>query len=140
MLDTQLVGTPVVEVAGDGKTAQGMWVILGAWAKTNDLWGVPVARWGWLKIGADFVKEDGQWKIWHLVKGGLFVTEYNESWVDKSLKLPPRPARWDGHGGGQPDRPSSTQFGPYSITRENKLLPRPPEPYHTFDDVEPYSY
>jgi len=115
--------------------------MLDAWAKTYDLFGPPEARWAWSKIAADFVKEDGAWRIWHYLKNPLWMTDYDESWVDKSLKTPPPPpqALFDLHG-AQPDRPSSPQYSPYRITREPTLFPAPPEPYETFDDAEPYSY
>jgi hypothetical protein len=141
MLNTQLVGTPMIEVAGDGKTAQGIWIILDAWARTEDRVGAPEARWAWSKIAADFVKEDGEWRIWHFVKNPLFMCAYHESWVDRILKVPPLAPQklWEMHG-AMPDKPSSAQYRPYSLTREPALFPPPPEAYETFDDVEPYSY
>lgn len=141
-LSTQLIGTLMIEVAGDAETARAMWIMFDAWATTMEgAWGAPEARWAWSKCAADFVKKDGQWRFWHYVKNPLFMTEYTQSWVDRSLKAPRMPAQmhWDMHG-AQPDRPSSKQYSPYSITRAPSLFPPPPEPYETFDDVEPYSY
>ncbi|MBN1627442.1 MAG: nuclear transport factor 2 family protein [Deltaproteobacteria bacterium] len=61
--------TPVIEVAGDGNTAKGIWYSIGlsvngevsANGQTNVRTG-----WMWEKYAVDFVKEDGKWKIWHL--------------------------------------------------------------------------
>jgi len=59
--------TPIIEVAGDGKTAKGTWYSpgIGLSAHIN---GTNVSYGGtffWEKYGADFVKENGEWKIWH---------------------------------------------------------------------------
>jgi hypothetical protein len=60
--------TPIIEIAGDGKTAKGIWYSpgLGLSARIN---GTNVSYGGtffWEKYGADFIKENGVWKIWHL--------------------------------------------------------------------------
>jgi hypothetical protein len=141
-LDTQLTGTPMIEVAGDLETARAMWIMLSAWTTTMEgTWGAPEARWAWNKAAADFVKEDGEWRFWHYVRNPIFMTEYTQSWVDRSLKAPrmPQQMHFDMHG-AQPDRLPSKQYSPYSITRAPSLFPPPPEPYETFADVEPYSY
>jgi hypothetical protein len=62
--------TPVIEVAGDGKTAKGIWYSIGlsvngqvsADGQTSISTG-----WMWEKYAVDFVNEDGKWKIWHLL-------------------------------------------------------------------------
>jgi hypothetical protein len=59
--------TPIIEVAGDGKTAKGTWYSpgMGLSAHIN---GTNVTYGGtffWEKYGADFMKENGEWKIWH---------------------------------------------------------------------------
>ncbi len=56
--------SPLIEVAGDGQTAKGLWSCLGA---HNEVGGAgPVANWTWGYFAADFVKEGDGWKIWHL--------------------------------------------------------------------------
>jgi hypothetical protein len=59
--------TAVIEIAGDGKTAKGIWYSpgIGLSAHIN---GTDVSYGGtffWEKYGADFIKENGIWKIWH---------------------------------------------------------------------------
>lgn len=59
--------TPIIEIAGDGQTAKGIWYSpgIGLSAQIN---GTSVNTGGtffWEKYGADFVKEDGEWKMWH---------------------------------------------------------------------------
>jgi len=55
----------VVEIAADRQTAKGVWYTPGLGGKIpND--GKPNAGWMWEKYGVDFVREDGQWKVWHM--------------------------------------------------------------------------
>ncbi len=58
--------TPLLKLAGDGGTAKGLWYSIGCEAQGRKD-GTADAMWVNYKIGADFVKEDGKWKIWHLV-------------------------------------------------------------------------
>jgi hypothetical protein len=61
------VSTPCVVLAGDGKTAKGVWYSLGVEAKGSPD-GTCKAMWYPERVCADFVKEDsGEWKIWHLL-------------------------------------------------------------------------
>jgi SnoaL-like domain len=62
--------TPVIEVAGDGKTAKGLWYSIGIGVRANvktDGTYTKSTSWMWEKYAVDFIKEDGKWKIWHLV-------------------------------------------------------------------------
>jgi hypothetical protein len=62
--------TPVIEVAGDGKTAKGLWYSVGQSVRgttTADGKTSVSTGWMWEKYGCDFIKEDGKWKIWHLI-------------------------------------------------------------------------
>ena len=53
--------TGIIEVAEDGKTAKAFWYSPGMIAETGQN-----ANTIWEAYGADFVKEDGEWKMWHL--------------------------------------------------------------------------
>ena len=123
--------TPVIEVAGDGKTARGVWISPGH--ETNSHSGKPQAFWAWLKYGADFVKEDGKWKFWHLRVFGIFFTPYEKSWVHVSnaegeLILPDEL---------KPDK-KTTYWTNYSPEGKAVLAPAPPEPYETWDESMSY--
>jgi hypothetical protein len=183
--ESNLLGTPVIEVAGDGKTAKGVWTSLMTVGKTHENDPKMSALWIWWKIGADFVKEDGQWKIWHYVKNPVYATNYGTSWVDSAVARatgggfgPPGGVPDDeGEGGGKPgsapgddvapdkqampaqggasldnrgrvapshgttaDRPTSELYWSYGIAKEARLIPKPPEPFETFDEGEAYVY
>ena len=176
--ESNLLGTPVIEIAGDGKTAKGVWTSLMTVGKTHENDAKMSALWIWWKIGADFVKEDGRWKIWHYVKNPVYATNYSDSWVDAAVARAPGAGfgPGPGAGGGDPreagdasaagkqampasggttlnskgsvtpshgttaDRPTSKLYWSYGITKEARLIPKPPEPYETFDEKDAYVY
>ena len=119
--------TPVIEVAGDGKTARGVWISPGQ--ETPTFGGQPKAHWAWLKYGADFVKEGGEWKFWHLQVYGLFFTPYEKSWVEQSIVEEPIELPEE----MKPDR-KTTYWTSYTPTIKQELIPAPPQPYETWDD------
>jgi hypothetical protein len=58
--------TPVLELAGDGETAKGLWYIMGGEVDFYSGTG-PAANNLWGRVGIDFIKEYGSWKLWHVV-------------------------------------------------------------------------
>lgn len=58
--------TGLVELAEDGKTAKGLWYSIGneAMAQSD---GTSKVIWMLGKVAVDFIREDGGWKIWHLI-------------------------------------------------------------------------
>lgn len=126
------VASPVVEVAGDGQTARGVWLSPGAEAHVEP--GADshaFAGWIFVKYCADFKKINGEWKIWHQLVHGMMVTTYDRSWVEKQPTLPPRPALT---GPYAPNRPADPPAELYSTTTTQHLVPEPPLPYETWND------
>ena len=70
--------TAIIEVAADGKTARGFWYSPGMIKETGS-----GASAMWEAYGADFVKEEGGWKLWHLHMytdfGGTFFVDLGSS-------------------------------------------------------------
>ena len=56
----------VIEIAGDGLTAKGIWNIRGSYCRLEPCG--PVAYWTFGWAAADFIREDGEWKLWHLLQ------------------------------------------------------------------------
>jgi hypothetical protein len=59
---------PIIEIAGDGQTAKGMWytIGLGVRAKVDKTGKTSTSTsWMWEKYACDFIKENGKWKMWH---------------------------------------------------------------------------
>jgi hypothetical protein len=120
------VTTPVIEVAGDGKTAKGVWIATGT--RTEARPGQkPEGCWAWLKYGADFVKEDGIWKFWHFQTYGIYFTPYDKCWTEKNEHV-----RVNTPDNLKQDRPPTHKWM-YSITGVSENVPRPPDPFETWD-------
>ncbi|KAI1624942.1 hypothetical protein EDD37DRAFT_371300 [Exophiala viscosa] len=142
LFESELPCVPVIEVAGDGKTAKAIWTSLQACGKTHEWDPKPQASWIWWRNAVDFVKEDGKWKIWHMLRNPFFFAPYTKDWVDASLTLPPIPPPGTQKGipghEGAPDRPTTKMYDSYRITREPRYWPKAPEPYESFDEKEAY--
>jgi hypothetical protein len=123
--------SPVIEIAGDGKTAKGVWDSFGP----NIINGQAIGNWLWVKYGVDFIREDGQWKIWHLQVYPIFNTPY-----DKSVTQTARERAAKGAPVGPPRVPGWT--GPNDLWMyDGKTPPRGPkipEPYCVFDPANAY--
>ena len=126
--------TPVIEVAGDGKTAKGVWMSPGH--MTGFMVEPLKAHWVWERYGVDFVKEDGKWKFWHFHVYTDFLTPYDKSWVENSIE--PHPAPELPPDFPKPNKTSTTPYQKYSPLFNPKFEPRPPVPYGTFDETFRY--
>lgn len=135
IMNIHTLTTPLIEVAGDGKTAKGVWISPGVETMRAD--GKPKASWAWCKYGIDFIKEDGQWKFWHFHVYGILHTPYEKSWVDSSTEaFIDIPSQFPDEL--KADKPHSSDFWLYSPDAETILDPAPPEPYETFDEKTAY--
>lgn len=165
--------TPIIVVAGDGKTAKGIWYSPGpifSYTGQKDSDGNDIAGGSvfFEKYGVDFVKEDGEWKIWHIQMFYDYVFALGSDWTKpgargQGMGMSGPPAGDDQAGGppgqaGQGGPPEDQQAAPPSggmsqvqPTRENpnpyeqwsptsvyKLEPRIPEPYYTFSETFTY--
>jgi len=126
--------TPIIQVAADGKTAKGLWFSPGHETYTGETNPNPngklTAHWNWGKFAADFIKEDGKWKIWHYRWYDTFMAPYNKSWVD--TPQPPMDFVMEMPGGNKPDVPTKTR-STYFKDQVRKPVPEYPEPYETWD-------
>ena len=128
--------TPIIEVAGDGKTAKGMWYSPGQVTEVGED-GKPMAMWMWEKYGADLVKEDGKWKLWHIHMYTDFAVPPGKSWIDPSVK--------SGFSAGDTiERPPEMKpdiekvtYREWTPTTVPQLTPMP-EPYYTFSETFSY--
>ncbi|OGO17334.1 MAG: hypothetical protein A2Z02_04930 [Chloroflexi bacterium RBG_16_48_7] len=130
LLNIQALSTPVIEIAGDGKTAQAVWISPGF--QTIAPGSKLQAYWTWFRYGVDFIKENNGWKFWHLHQYDIFLTTYNKSWVETPL-LPPPPLP----GNVKADRPT-TYHRIYRPDIKTKNVPAPPCPYPTWNESQSY--
>jgi len=122
--------TPIIEVAEDAQTARGLWIMIGSEG----------SNWAAGQFAMDFIKEDGEWKIWKYNTVGLICSPFEKGWHVQNdfpgpgadIKLPEgvEPPKMEM---GEPDRPPSYRWmwGPNEIFQN---IPPVPLPYKTWDD------
>ena len=130
------ITTPVVEIAGDGQTAKGLWHIQGADNGVTPFG--PLSYWTLGFLGLDFWREKDGWKIWHVLHAEDILCPMGESWTAPKthesqerylplaeLKKPPYTVE-------------RTFYTPYTPERPFTAPPAPPEPYVSFADTFSY--
>lgn len=121
--------TPIIQIAEDGQTAKGLWFSPGH--ETNFMGGDKLqANWCWGKFGADFIREDGKWKIWHYHWYDTFMVPYEKSWLN--TPQPPLDFMQELPHGLAPDKPSTSR-STYFPDKVRGPVPEYPEPYKTWD-------
>ncbi|RBR15260.1 hypothetical protein FVER53590_03474 [Fusarium verticillioides] len=97
--------TPLIEVAGDGETAKGFWLMAGVESGLADPKNVGTmpeflyepedknvdgkrvwTHWVWCHYALDFLKQDGQWKIWHFRCLEVTRAPFSENWITFAKK------------------------------------------------------
>ena len=131
-LSLQTLSTPCIELAEDMQTAKGLWTI-SAQVTTVDETG-PVGLWAYGKLAADLVREDGEWKIWHMAVYTDFVSPAGKEFdPEKGAALYPA-----GLGIDEAPTEPGTRYQSYTDTRPLQIDPKPPAPYRTFSETFSY--
>ena len=131
------VSSPLISVAYDGETAQGMWTCVGCY--TDFSTAGPFSHWVWGYYAADFIREDGGWKIWHL----RFITDIDtisgRDWT-KEYEADPELPEFAVLANVQvpaPNVPCQLQE-PYHLKRLPMVFPTLPHPYVHFAETTSY--
>lgn len=80
------IDTFIIEIAGDGQTAKGIWSLHGTYADITP--SGPVSYWDWGYYCVDFVCEDGAWKIWHMMDLKDINNPTGGDWTEEPLTFP----------------------------------------------------
>lgn len=134
--------TPIIEVAGDGKTAKGLWYSPGiaTAAVFKDGKVETGGNWFMEKYAVDFVKEDGEWKIWHI---GMYYDPTPPTWgsqgdMAEAAQSDDDKEKSPAAGGLEMTRPNPNPYEAWTPKSVLKLEPRFPEPYYTFSETFSY--
>jgi hypothetical protein len=112
---------PIIEISKTGTRAKGVWHSHGFCSFVG---GGSFKQFLCLgKYDMEYVKEDGQWKIFKFAYRQTFMCPYEKGWVEE-----PVAASIAGNPDNIPDKPT-TYYMPYSRYRINVMQPPPPEPY-----------
>jgi SnoaL-like domain len=159
------LASPIIEVAEDGQTAKGMWLMSGLesglttpeaaagapdfmYAKNVEIDGKKV----WMhevyaKYGVDFIKQDGEWKIWHFHCFEVARSPFGVGWIPFAAAAQDHPFADDlmyfGENGRpvmmpKPNAPATLRHNPYRTDKGQTLDLLPPVPYRTFAETFAY--
>lgn len=138
LLSCNPITTPLIEVAGDRKTAKAMWVSPGLQAQ-KDKNGKSQAMIEWDRYAVDFMKEDNKWKIWHMQVFRIFHINWDQEWSENpgflNIPKPVMPDMYDDYN--RPDGPS-INVNAYSLETVQNKIPAFPVPYETWDENTTY--
>ena len=160
--------TPLIEVAGDGRTAKGAWVVAGVESGLSDpevaekappgmfepglvegkkVW----AHWIQVRYYLDFLKQDGEWKIWHFRAAEVSRAPFSQNWIAFAAQMQANENMAEFHNDlayfgddGEPvfmpsvDAPPKNIATTYRTDRAMELVPALPQKYETFEDTFEY--
>lgn len=131
------VDTCVVEVAGDGATAKGIWTVRGGNVELESTGLVSYVEFSYLAV--DFIKEDDAWKIWHMQNLFDVFHPAGTGWseVPPEYEEVPEFAELKGFEVPQPNVKTVLREY-YHPMRAFSPSPRLPKPYHTFEETFAY--
>lgn len=159
------LASPIIEVAGDGKTAKGMWLMSGlesGLTSPDAAKGAPDFMYEknvlvngkkvWMhtvyaKYGVDFIKQDGEWKIWHFHCFEVARAPFGMGWIPFAAASQDSPFADDlmyfGEDGKpmmmpRPDGPATIRHNPYRTDKGQTLDLKPPVPYRIFSETFAY--
>ncbi|KAF2251001.1 hypothetical protein BU26DRAFT_274479 [Trematosphaeria pertusa] len=104
------------------------------------------AHWVWCQYALDFLKQDGEWKIWHFRCLEVTRAPFSENWItfaEKNQVAFEKDLAYFGHNGKAvfmptPEEPAKKTADIYGPTRVRKLDVPLPVPYKTFSETEEY--
>jgi hypothetical protein len=126
-----------MQEAEDLQTAKAIWMVEGSITDITEKG--PVTNWSWGYYAADFIKEDGQMKLWHVLR---VEDVHCPNGVDWGMPENPHPDLPEFQELADitlpaPNHPAQVHEL-YSADRGPSQPPRIPEPYKTF--AETFSY
>ncbi len=129
-----MLTTPYIEIAADRKTAKGCWMTYNLLCRVNDQ-GVPEPNIGTAKMTAEFINENGTWKLWRFREcGGGFD-------LDTGLRYDNRPPKpWQPMGPGGPPMPGGPEPEPYDEKKDPAALVNKIDWYVGYNAMTPTIY
>lgn len=133
------VALPMVEIAGDGKTARGLWLTPGIEGDATDpTW----AAWYYDSYANDFIKDPEGWKWWHFHLVEEIHADYGysfEEWAAMPHMTYEEITAEDEAAGIYHAKATRgpTFFSMYDHTRRPHVQVALPAPYHSWADITP---
>lgn len=133
------LSTPVIVIADDGETAKGMWYTPGVALVTTPT-GVD-SIWIWERYAVDFIKEDGQWRFWHIFVMTDFMLPTGEKLTAKGAEGDVNVGNEGSFGPAVPPDWSidEQQYEDWYPARSTHYNLEAPQPYRTFSETTSYA-
>lgn len=130
-LHVEGVTTPLIELAEDRESAKGLFYVIGAQFDYGLSGWEACMSWG--RLGVDFIKEDGKWKILHLVFAEDINAPLGAGWIDEKKPRAMHPI-FGKLGDYKFPEPNVTRnvHERWHETRPLREFPSMPVPYDTF--------
>lgn len=126
-----------MQEAEDGQTVKAIWMVEGSITDITEKG--PVTSWSWGYYCADFVREDGHMKLWHVLRVEDVHCPNGVDWGMPENNFPELPEFSELKDIKLPEPTvKETVYETYSASRGPAKPPRVPEPYKTF--AETFSY
>ncbi len=162
------LASPVVEVAADGNTAKGTWIVGGieSGISTPELAAKAPAsffeagtvdgrsvwtHWIFCRFSIDFLKQDGDWRIWHFRCVEICRAPFGKNWIAFAAQMQTNQSTQRFHNqlaffgeDGTPvfmptaDGPPKSIAHSYRTDLSAQIEPPLPEPYQTFGETFEY--
>lgn len=138
-MEIRSLDNAIIEIADDGQTAKGFFYVFGL--VTDITVRGPISNWVLGSCCFDFIREDGVWKIWHVLYLEDVNTPAGKKWGDPKAveafpEMPEFAAMADVAVAG-PNEPGTLRTL-YTGARPFTKLPKVPEPYDTFANTFSY--
>lgn len=137
--DLKPLSSDLVEIAEDGQTAKGMWSCQGSDIRMTPQG--PLSYWTVGVYAADFVLEDGQWRLWHLLELRDIDCPCGEQWWKARKAREPEPGFEALAAAGRPTPTVPEQLHSlWTLEQAGGLALECPQPYSTFAETFSYGY
>lgn len=138
-MDLKPLSSDLVEIAGDGLTAKGMWAVQGSDCRIGTEG--PVSYWTIGIYAADFCKEKDGWKLWHLLDLKDIDCPCGEKWWQERKPRAPEPG-FEAMGASALPAPTvaASLHELWTPGRVGGRMPECPQPYEHFADTFSYGY
>lgn len=137
ILEDRTISNCVLEIAGDGETAKGMWC---EFASVTDVTKKgPLSHWVMGYYAADFIREEGSWKLWHVMHLRMVDAPCSKNWSTGENPYPDLP-EFETLAKEPPPAPTvaAELARLYHKDRPFMRSPKIPEPYRTFSETFSY--
>ena len=127
----------VIEIAGDGQTAKGIWNVRGSRSYLTTAG--PVANWTYGWTACDFIREDGEWRVLNMLLVYNIDHQCGVGFTEAEKVYPPEEAFAEIAGFQMPaPNVPCTVMETFSPNRPLTRSPAVPVPYESF--AETFSY